>query len=173
MTLISLTLENFRQFYGKYDIDFAHGDKNITLVIGENGNGKTGIFRALHFVLFRDKTLSKDIQAAKAKQKLFLVNMNLLQENTGSPVTALVTLKFEHDHHFYELKRSTTDLMDSHGIISTGIQESTFLSVQSEITGERVEYTNIRQIDEVIQNIISNDVKDLFFLVGDQIEALS
>jgi DNA sulfur modification protein DndD len=173
MTLESLVLQNFRQFYGNYEINFANSDKNITLIIGENGNGKTGIFRALHFVLFKDKSLSKDIIAARTRQKLYLVNMNLLQENIGNPVNACVTLRFEHENHFYELKRCTTDVMDSHGLISTSIQESSSLIIQSLSSGERKEFTNGRIIDEVIQNIISNDVKDLFFFDGDQIEALS
>lgn len=173
MTLDSLVLENFRQFYGKYELNFANRDKNITLIIGENGNGKTGIFRALHYVLFKDKSLSKDILASRTRQKLYLVNMNLLQENMGNPVNACVTLRFEHDNQFYILKRCTTDVMDTRGLISTGIQESSSLTIQSLSSGEKKEIGNVRMIDEVIQNIISNDVKDLFFFDGDQIEALS
>lgn len=42
MLLESITLENFRQFRHE-SIDFAQGEngKNVTIIIGENGTGKT------------------------------------------------------------------------------------------------------------------------------------
>ena len=51
MKLLSIELLNFRQFYGKQKIEFANGDKNITIIFGENGKGKTGIFRALTIIV--------------------------------------------------------------------------------------------------------------------------
>ena len=42
MLLKSIKLENFRQFRNE-SIDFAQGEggKNVTIIIGENGTGKT------------------------------------------------------------------------------------------------------------------------------------
>lgn len=57
MIIESLTLENFRQFRGKHTLRFSHGKKNVTVVLGENGRGKTGLFRALMFCLFGDRHL--------------------------------------------------------------------------------------------------------------------
>lgn len=47
MLLESITLENFRQFRHE-SIDFAQGDngKNVTIIIGENGTGKTTFAQA-------------------------------------------------------------------------------------------------------------------------------
>ena len=41
MQLNKIVMENFRQYSGEHSIEFATGDKNITLVLGENNAGKT------------------------------------------------------------------------------------------------------------------------------------
>ncbi|BAQ65587.1 exonuclease SbcC [Geminocystis sp. NIES-3709] len=44
MKIISLQFLNFRQFYGKSPIIyFANGEKNTTIIHGNNGSGKTTI----------------------------------------------------------------------------------------------------------------------------------
>ena len=35
MRLCSMTLENFRQFYGKQHIDFTDDEQNITVILGK------------------------------------------------------------------------------------------------------------------------------------------
>lgn len=53
MILEKLEMENFRQFRGKNCINFSNNsDKNITIVFGENGRGKTGIYRAIMYCLY-------------------------------------------------------------------------------------------------------------------------
>ena len=60
MIIETLTLTNFRQFRRKHTLRFSHGRKNVTVVLGENGRGKTGLFRALMFCLYGDRQLSQD-----------------------------------------------------------------------------------------------------------------
>ena len=56
MLLESITLENFRQFRHE-SIDFAQGDngKNVTIIIGENGTGKTTFAHILLVYVWRDR----------------------------------------------------------------------------------------------------------------------
>ena len=51
MLLESITLENFRQFRHE-SIDFAKGEngKNVTIIIGENGTGKTTFAQAFFWL---------------------------------------------------------------------------------------------------------------------------
>ena len=53
MKLISITLCNFRQFYGKSpEIKLACGDRNTTVIHGNNGTGKTALMNAFTGVLY-------------------------------------------------------------------------------------------------------------------------
>jgi len=93
MKLLELKLNNFRQFYGVQCIEFSKDPQNITVILGENGNGKTGIFRAILFCLFNEKELRKDKEdKSSSANKIHLVNLNMLNENVGMPVMATVEL---------------------------------------------------------------------------------
>lgn len=60
MKIKKLKLENFRQFYGQHEIEFGQDQKNTTIILGANGNGKTGIFRAVVYSLYGDISLEQD-----------------------------------------------------------------------------------------------------------------
>ena len=71
MLLESITLENFRQFRHE-SIDFAQGDngKNVTIIIGENGTGKTTFAQAFFWCMygeteFSDKNMLNKLVAAE------------------------------------------------------------------------------------------------------------
>ena len=51
MLLKSVTLNNFRQFQDAH-IDFAQGidEKNVTIIIGKNGTGKTNLLESVTVV---------------------------------------------------------------------------------------------------------------------------
>ncbi|MDN6161806.1 MAG: AAA family ATPase [Atopostipes sp.] len=72
MKIEKLEIENFRQFYGKQVIEFGQGENNVTIILGANGNGKTGIFRAIMFALYGDMSLE---QENKIKETPILVNI--------------------------------------------------------------------------------------------------
>lgn len=52
MILKSLRLENFRTYRGPEQIDFAHGDKNVTIIQGNNEVGKTTIMNNITWCLY-------------------------------------------------------------------------------------------------------------------------
>ena len=56
MKLISMQLYNFKNFHGLSNpIEFgSSGDKNITVIIGDAGSGKTNIRKALIWPLYGD-----------------------------------------------------------------------------------------------------------------------
>ena len=58
MKLQELQLTNFRQFYGEQLIEFASGvgDKNITVLHGYNGAGKTALLNAFIWCLYGETT---------------------------------------------------------------------------------------------------------------------
>ena len=94
-----LTLSNFRQFKGVQVVTFAcpseNHSTNISIFFGENGRGKTGIFRAIVFCLFGVKRLSQDGDVPGSE--IQLVNTNVLGKAEGKPVEAFVELLFSHE----------------------------------------------------------------------------
>lgn len=174
MNLLELKLNNFRQFYGEQRMEFSKDDKNITVVLGENGNGKTGIFRAIIFCLFNERELPKDkMDKSSASSSVHLVNLNVLKENAGIPVEASVELVFENEGKKYILERKTYDVFEKNGIIRRNIEVEVKLTIIA--AGGNVDniLTKETEVSIVVNNIISDRVKDLFFFDGDKIEALS
>lgn len=53
MYIKSITLENFLPFQGRQDIEFSTDKvKNVTLVMGDNGSGKTSLMQAFEWCLY-------------------------------------------------------------------------------------------------------------------------
>ncbi|RKX23628.1 MAG: hypothetical protein DRP47_12540, partial [Candidatus Zixiibacteriota bacterium] len=53
MKLAQLKLENFRQYHGRQRLDFARDNqKNVTVIHGINGAGKTSLFLAINWCLY-------------------------------------------------------------------------------------------------------------------------
>ena len=84
MLLKSIKLHNFRQFIGTQEIAFATDkDKNVTVLLGENGSGKTSLAQAFTWCLygetdFRDKILlNKKVAFSMPKREAELVKVEL------------------------------------------------------------------------------------------------
>ncbi len=85
MIIINLTINNFRSYYGKNEFTFTDG---LTLIIGDNGDGKTTFFDALKWLL--DPTLEKaDINNISEMRKSEL--------EIGEVATVSVAMTFDHD----------------------------------------------------------------------------
>lgn len=168
MKLISITLENFRQFYDKHRIEFANGDKNVTIVFGENGKGKTGIFRALVFGLFGEKYLAQD----NNKDKIHLVNFLKLEENEGNAINASVKIKFEHKNNIYLIERIVQGYKIKNSI------EERILEPKIYVIDKNGNFSNNiiekeEEVQEIMNDIMDSKIKDFFLFDAEKIETLS
>ena len=79
MDYTRLTLENWGPFLGKQEIDLSRdGKRNVVIIYGENGTGKSHIFRALQFALYGQviedadelplSSLTNEIEARERRQ---------------------------------------------------------------------------------------------------------
>ena len=66
MLLESIKLVNFRQFKDEY-IEFAKGQdgKNVTIIIGENGTGKTTFAQAFFWCMYGETSFSDKVMLNK------------------------------------------------------------------------------------------------------------
>lgn len=167
MILKELVLNNFRQFYGEQKIEFCYGESNTTIIFGENGKGKTGIFRALIFALFGEKYLSQDDD----KNKIHLINWVKLQEEKGETVKAFVKVAFSNNDTNYILKRDLLGYIDVNEIKEKidGV-ELTIIDANGncgEICRDESE------VKAIVSSIINNEIKDFFLFDGEKIETLA
>lgn len=168
MILNKITLNNFRQFYGKQVIEFSQGEKNITIVLGENGTGKTGIFRALLFSLFGEVHIGQD----NKDDNLHIVNFKAIKESQGLPTKCSVTIEFESNKAQYALTRSYIASQRNDNIRE---REDGVSLIQIDVDGNYSPepITDEREIHRIVSAIVDKNTKDFFFFDGEQIETLA
>lgn len=166
MKLLKIEMENFRQFLGKHTIEFSTGKNNITIIQGQNGMGKTGIFRALMFGLYGEKYLPQDNQ----KDKIHLVNLNTLEQ--GEPVTSRVKVYIENNQETLIFVRSIQAIKYNNEI--TERMGEVYLDYISDSGDYHDRYeTDEIKIEEIANRILDKKIKDFFFFDGEKIETLA
>lgn len=170
MILHKLTLENFRQFRDKQEIEFlvpSKEDATVTVVFGENGRGKTGLFRAVMFCLFGERRLSQDGDVPI--EELQLVNVSALEANPGKPVRTVVELEFTHRENTYRLRRAILGMQDEGKVIEEEDEIRMFVTKP----GGNTLQVPTTEINGVVDSILDRRVKDYFLFDGEKIERLT
>lgn len=170
MILNKLVVENFRQFRGRQEIEFLSPSlphHNVTVIFGENGRGKTGLFRAIMFCLFGERRLSQDGDVPR--EELQLVNVSALEANAKVPVRTSVELEFSHMGQHYRLRRAILGMQDGKRIIEEEDEKRLYI-ISTDGNTHTIPTT---EIDEVIDSILDRRVKDYFLFDGEKIERLT
>lgn len=161
MLLKSIKLKNFRQ-YTSVLIDFSLDEKkNITLVTGEMGFGKSTLEQAFRFVLYGYSEFDNDI----------LLNSNAQEMcEIGKTISTEVSLDFQHLEKNYRLTRTQIYQKVSNSKITLLKVEVKALEVD-----KRGNTTPISQIDALtlIDQLIPKELSDYFFVDGEKIEKMT
>lgn len=96
MLIKSIKLRNFRQYLDE-EIQFATGEKNVTIVHGENGTGKTTLLQAFNWCFYGELDLSHSHMLLSKSVELGLMN--------NEQVDVSVTVEFVHKDKLYQLSR--------------------------------------------------------------------
>lgn len=107
MILETLRVANFRQYYKEQKIAFANDSKNVTVIRGSNGAGKTNLFSAINWCLYGE-------EAALGDQGEIVNKKAIAEAARGQKVDAEVELRFRHSdsdgsEHAYVAVRTTKD----------------------------------------------------------------
>lgn len=169
MILKQVIIENFRQYYGQNTIEFAHGSsKNVTVIHGENGSGKTALLTALIWGFY-----GRELKLPNPES---IFNNKAVQENTNNKndlITA-VQIKFEHNDYEYELRRMLYAKFDSeHNILNLPknktINQKVGLTKRNVATNQS---TKIRDISYEINRILPYKLHTFFFFDGERMDHL-
>lgn len=170
MLLKRLTLKNFKQYRGKQEIVFAaDSKKNVTVIYGANGRGKTSLFRAIMFCLYGDITLAQDPD--ESAENLKLVNKQAVTDAGDDDTTAYVEIEFEHRGNKYVLHRAMSAITNSDG---DQVEElgDVYLEETSD-RGNTDKETTPGKIEDKINSILDKRIKEYFLFDGEKMENLT
>lgn len=162
MLLESIKLENFRQFRNEY-IEFAQGSdgKNVTIIIGDNGTGKTTFAQAFFWCMygeteFSDKNMLNKLVAAEMKP--------------GQESKVQVTLKLTHGNVSYTLMREQTYRKDYSNRIKG---DNTVFDIAIKDANGNTSYVKKTLCEGEVKSILPKELSRYFFFDGERIEKMS
>lgn len=174
MKLIKLQLENFRQFYGKVEMEFSTDlNKGVTLIHGENNGGKTTLLNAISWCLYEQLT-------DNLLERNSLINKHALEQNKNH---FSVFLQLAHNNKLFEIRRIKTisnnttnlkvfEIIDGHHtevttqspqmLINTflPVEMSKYFIYQGEGDGAKNSQTNFNDIKDAISKVLGLTVAE-------------
>lgn len=161
MLLRSIELHNFRQFIDE-KIDFSTDpDRNVTLVIGDNGTGKTTFAQAFTWCLYGETDFSNKV----------MLNRIVAEKMTpDQKVIVKVVLSLTHGDADYEIIR-TQEYKKSYSNKVTGA--NTVLNISRKTSNGNTKYLKPNECEFEIKKIIPRELAGYFFFDGERIEKMS
>ncbi|MDB9235216.1 AAA family ATPase [Halorubrum ezzemoulense] len=161
MELITLQLQNFRQFYGEQSIRFSTDqDQNVTVIHGSNGSGKTTLLNAFTWLFYDNISLPKPDKLVSERA--------VAEVNPGNSVTVSVSLEFEHEGTEYEATR-VKEFSKREGI--SAVEQSS--EIRLEFTDEHGNLKTRSNPGTMLNRIMPERLKEIFFFDGETIDELS
>lgn len=163
MLITSITLSDFRQFKGTQTVEFAADpEKNVTVIMGENGSGKTTFAQAFTWCLYGTTDFADPYVLCKST----------LQDMTpGDLRTVKVVLKLQHRGIDYSISREQDYQLDSVGKLKK--PSPTKLSIRYKDRNGQQEFVKDSIKDAKIKEILPQELSKYFFFDGERIENMS
>lgn len=161
MLLQTIELQNFRQFVNE-KIDFSTDpERNVTLIIGENGTGKTTFAQAFFWCFYGETDFSDKI----------ILNKSVIEKMTpDQKETVRVAIRLTHGSAEYEIIR-TQEYKKAYTNRVTAA--NTVLNVQVKSADGNTRYLKPLECESAIQNILPKELANYFFFDGERIEKMS
>ena len=161
MLLQTIELQNFRQFVNE-KIDFSTDpERNVTLIIGENGTGKTTFAQAFFWCFYGETDFSDKI----------ILNRSVIEKMTpDQKETVRVAIRLTHGSAEYEIIR-TQEYKKAYTNRVTAA--NTVLNDQVKSADGNTRYLKPLECESAIQNILPKELANYFFFDGERIEKMS
>lgn len=160
MILQLIKLVNFRQYYGEQKIEFSQSSsKNVTIIHGENGSGKTALLNAFNWCLYGENDLPNPHK---------IINDHAINITAnGDRVEAKVQIEFKQDNIDYIITRSLQ--------LEKGKDGHTYLEprVSMQIIDQSGNCKEEDNVQNRIDQLLPNDLRTYFFFDGERIDNLS
>jgi DNA sulfur modification protein DndD len=160
-----ISLENFRQYYGKQRIEFARDSrKNVTVIHGVNGAGKTSLFLAINWCLY-----GKLLDNVKVVDNVGeLISKEAVHRATkGEIVTAKVEITFSHNGERYTVRRVLQGTKQGNGTVSISSSTDDVSMMQTRLDGQAEKVNNPSTF---MNAILPVNVREYFLFDGEKID---
>ena len=163
MLITSITLSDFRQFKGTQTVEFATDpNKNVTVIMGENGSGKTTFAQAFTWCLYGTTDFADPYVLCKST----------LQDMTpGALKTVKVVLNLQHKGTYYNISREQDYQLDNSGKLKK--PSPTKLTIRYKDRSGQQEFVKDSIKDSKIKEILPQELSKYFFFDGERIGNMS
>ena len=163
MLLKSIRLTNFRQFVGEQKVEFSiDPEKNVTVIMGENGSGKTTFAQAFTWCMYGTTDFADSYVLCKA---------TLQDMRPGDSKTVSVELKVEHKGQDYYILREQTYQLDNSGKLKR--PSPTKLTIRYKSKDGQQEFIPENKKDSKVKEILPEELSGYFFFDGERIGNMS
>jgi DNA sulfur modification protein DndD len=164
MKMISLKINNFRQFYGEQVIEFSTNlDRNVTVIRGENGSGKTTLLNSFKWLFYG----ITDFDTRNEK----LLNERLVAESPeGENMEMKVEIDFEHEDIVYHASRVQNFVKELGLSYQEKNKSSDFVLTYVDENGAHCHSNNS---ENHMNQILPQNLHSYFFFNGERIEKLA
>lgn len=163
MKLKSISVINFRQFWHQVKIDFScDEDKNITVVHGANGSGKTSLLNAFKWCFYGKTDFDTNTEHILNESAISATEI-------GKTIEVKVVVIFEDSGCTYEVVRSDK-FIKKQGLTVEKMNLSSFFIIKIDSDGltHKIEAANSE-----INRVLPESLQPYFFFNGERIEKLA
>jgi len=161
MLLKSLKIQNFRQFIGEQEIDFAYDDdKKITVILGKNTSGKTTLIKSFKWILY-------GVSDFETEDLINIPVASNMEPGDKEKVKGEIELK--HKNTWYIIRREQDYFMTNSGDVKP---ENTRLIIQYKTEEGKYDFLRTSDHIDTINKILPEDLSDYFFFHGEQVKEI-
>src|SRR6266566_1528591 len=163
MKILSLELENYRQYKGKQKIEFSASDeKNFTIFVGANGAGKTNLLNAITWCLYdREEHLS----STPPEMMMNIINEQLLNElPVGGKAVARVRILLGETSPTRVFERSSS---------AKKVEQGRFVQTEEPLRAwflVNKNWEESKQPFHTVSTLLPQGIKDFFLFDGEKLD---
>jgi len=162
MLLKSLKLKDFRQFKGEQGVVFSTDpDKNVTIIMGENGSGKTTFAQAFTWCLYGATDFDDKMLLCKATRQKMM---------PGDEEKVRVEIELTHNGTDYTVIREQIYKVENSGTLSA--KNAVFNIAYKNKDGQR-EFIDKLETELRMKEILPKELSKYFFFDGERIGNMS